>query len=102
MYCVKEDAEIMYLQETHSTEQEHFKLKRQGFNQVFSSTYRSGRRRGVVTLISAKIAFEKLSEFKDKEDRYNMVIGRLEGTEVTLLNVYAPPATKWSFYKTDI
>lgn len=28
-----------------------------------------------------------------------MVIGRLEGTEVTLLNVYAPPGAKWVFYK---
>ena len=95
----KDKAEIVYLQETHSSEQEHAKLKRQGFNQVFSSSYESGRRRGVATLISAKLAFESLSEFKDKEGRYNMVIGRLDGVEVTLLNVYAPPGAKWAFYK---
>ena len=28
-----------------------------------------------------------------------MVIGRLDGVEVTLLNVYAPPGAKWAFYK---
>lgn len=50
--------------------------------------YRSGCRRGVATLISAKIAFERLPEFKDRDGRYNMVIGRLEGMKVTVLNVY--------------
>lgn len=28
-----------------------------------------------------------------------MVVGRLEGTEVTLLNVYAPPGATWGFYR---
>lgn len=38
------------------------------------------------------------SEFKDKEGRFNMVIGKLGGTEVTLLNVYVPPpGSKWEF-----
>lgn len=94
-----EKAEIVYLQETHSSEQEHGKLKRLGFDQVFSSSYKPGRRRGVATLISAKLTFEKLSETKDKEGRYNMVIGRIDGVEVTLLNVYVPPGAKWAFYK---
>lgn len=56
----KDKAGIVYLQETHLTEQEHAKLRRQGFNQVFSTSYNSGRRRGVATLISAKVVFEKL------------------------------------------
>lgn len=28
-----------------------------------------------------------------------MVVGRLEGTEVTFINVYAPPGATWGFYK---
>ena len=83
----KDKAGIVYLQETHLKEPEHAKLKRHGFGQVFSSSFPSGRQRGVAMLISTKSVFEKVSEFKDKEGRYNMVIGKLDGIEVTLLNV---------------
>ncbi|KAG1928318.1 hypothetical protein F2P79_023722 [Pimephales promelas] len=38
--------------ETHLTDKEHEKLKRMGYNQEFSSSYKLGRRRGVSILIS--------------------------------------------------
>lgn len=51
----------MLLQETH------LKLKRMGFSKVYYSSYKSGHRRGVATLISQKRPFEHLSETSDKE-----------------------------------
>ena len=44
-----------------------------------------------MTLISNRVVFEKLLEYNDKEGRFSMVIGRVEGVDITLLNVYAPP-----------
>lgn len=90
----KEGVGIALLQETHLSEKEHEKLKRNGFNQVFFSSYNKGHRRGVATLISGKVTFEKLSEISDKQGRYVLIKGRLEGELVTILNVYAPPGSK--------
>lgn len=95
----KEGVGIALLQETHLSEKEHEKLKRNGFNQVFFSSYNKGHRRGVATLKSGKVTFEKLSEISDKQGRYVLIKGRLEGELVTILNVYAPPGSKWSFHR---
>lgn len=95
----KDGVGVIFLQETHLTEREHEKLKRDGYNQIFSASYKSGHRRGVAILISARISFEKLIVIGDKEGRYIMVRGRLEGELVTLLNIYAPPGSDWTFYR---
>ena len=49
--------------------------------------------------ISGKIIFEKLSEISDKQGRYIVIKGKLEGELVTFLNVYAPPGADWMFYR---
>lgn len=85
-----EQAHIVYLQETHLTDKEHLKLKRMGFTKLFFSSYKSGHRRGVATLISSKLNFEKVSELGDKEGRFILVKGKIDGNPITLLNVYAP------------
>lgn len=89
----------MYLQETHLNKSEHEKLRRMGFNQLFLSSYKSGHRRGVATLISNKVHFEKLYELIDKEGRFVQVRGNVEGKPVTLFNIYAPPGSNIEFYK---
>lgn len=95
----KEGVGVALLQETHLSEKEHEKLKRNGFNQIFSSSNRTGHRRGVAVIISGKIVFEKLSVTSDKQGRYILIKGRLEGILVTILNVYAPPGSDWMFYR---
>lgn len=95
----KDRVGILFLQETHLTENEHEKLKRKGYNQIFSASYKSGHRRGVAILISGSISFEEVAVVGDKEGRYILVKGRLEGELVTLLNVYAPPGSNWLFYR---
>lgn len=95
----KDRAGIVFLQETHLTEKEHGKLKRNGYNQVYAASYKSGHRRGVAILISTQIPFQKQSVISDKEGRYVWVKGRVEGVLISLLNIYAPPGSDWSFYR---
>ena len=95
----KEKAQIAFLQETHMSQTEHAKLKRMGFRHVFSSSYKSGHKRGVATLISSSLNYEHLSEIHDEAGRFVRITGKIEGTEITLLNVYAPPGSEWSFYR---
>ena len=83
----KEKAEINYLQETHLSDQEHEKLKKEGFKNTYYSSFRGSNKRGVVILISNKTPFEFLSEVKDKEGRYILVKGRVEEQLVTFINV---------------
>lgn len=50
-------------------------------------------------LISKQINYEHISTITDKEGRYVMITGNVEGSLVILLNVYAPPGSDRSFYK---
>lgn len=87
----RDKAQIAMMQETHLSDEEHSKLNKMGFKYVFYSSHSSGRRRGVAILITGALNYEHLSEYTDKEGRYIMITGRIEGTLTTLLNVYAPP-----------
>lgn len=52
----------------------------------------------MATLIYDAVNYEHISEHKDSEGRFVMVTGKIEGS-VSLLNVYVPPGSDWSFYK---
>lgn len=94
-----ENAQIVLLQETHLTPPEHEKLKRMGFSKVYYSSYKSGHRRGVATLISQQIPFEQVSETTDKEGRYIVVSGKTYDVIITICNIYAPPGSDFAFYR---
>ena len=49
-------------------------------------------------LISSNICFGSLFEKKDTEGRYVLLRGNLNGSLTTLLNIYAPPNSDWSFF----
>lgn len=98
----KENAHIALLQETHLDSTEHEKLGRLGHAKVLFSSHESGRRRGVATLISKKIPFEKIAEIQDKEGRYLLISGKIEGTDVSILNVYIPPGSNIAIYRKNI
>ncbi len=70
-----------------------------GFKYVFSSSVKSKHKRGVATLISSTLNYEHISEISDDEGRFVRITGRLEGSEITILNVYAPPGSDWLFYR---
>lgn len=76
----------------------HDKL-RMGFRHVFSSSYKGGHRRGVATLISNTLNYEHILTMQDESGRFVKTTGRIEGIEITLMNVYAPPGSEWTFYR---
>ncbi len=59
----KMQCSIALLQETHLTETEHQKLKREWVDQVYSSSYGKRKKRGVAILFSRSVYFhcEKFS-----------------------------------------
>lgn len=89
----KDQVQIAFLQELHLDDVEHAKLNKSGFKHVYFSSHRSGRRRGVVILISRTVNFEYISKHRDI-CTYVLVKGK-----INLLNVYAPPGSKWDFYR---
>lgn len=95
----KERAQIALLQETHMNQADHLRLRRRGFKHVFSSSVKSKHKRGVAILISGTLNYEHISEISDEEGRFVRVTGSIEGSEITILNVYAPPGSDWAFYR---
>lgn len=90
---------IALLQETHLTEIEHQKLKREWVDQVYCSSYGKHKKRGVAILFSKSIFFNCEKVFQDTEGRYIMVIGTIGGLKITILNVYAPNEDCPNFFK---
>lgn len=62
-----------------------------GFRQVFSSSFKSGNKRGVAILILGALAYEHISEIVDDGGRFIKISGRTEGSVITLLTVYTLP-----------
>lgn len=74
----KEKAQINLLQETHVSQSEHAKLKRMGFRYVFSSSDKTGHKRGVATLISNSVNYEHILSISDDECRFVTSTGRID------------------------
>lgn len=85
----KEKVQIAMLQETHFNSLEHEKLKRMGFSKIYYSSYKSGHRRGVATLISQRVLSLKLQTKK----------GDFHWVQITLFNIYAPPGSDISLFR---
>ncbi len=51
-----------------------------GFKEVHFASYKSVRKRGVDILISKQLNYKHMSEIKDKEGRFVLITGRIEGT----------------------
>lgn len=92
-------AQVIFMQETHLSREEHEKLKKFGYRNTFYSTCRQSRKRGVAIMIQNAVNFECLKEIKDDEGRYIIVKGKLDNKMVTLINVYAPPESDKHFFK---
>lgn len=95
----KSRAEVVFLQETHLNDAEHLKLVKMGFKEVYFASYKSVRKRGVAILIAKKLNYEHISEIRDKEGRFVLITGKIEGRLVRFFNVYAPPNSEWNFYR---
>lgn len=88
-FLKKEKVDIAFLQETHLSNEEHKKLKRDWVGQAYFSSFTSNKR-GTVILIHKKLPFIFKEQYSDFEGRHILIRGMLYGQELTLLNVYAP------------
>lgn len=88
-YLKKLKVDLVFLQETHLTAQEHKKLKREWVGQVVSSSFNS-RARGVAILVNKNTPLEILDTDIDSSGRYVFVNCRIFSEQWSLLNLYAP------------
>lgn len=85
----KAKAQVVYLQETHLSKQEHEKFRGFGYS------FRHGSKRGVSIPIHNSVKFECTHKLSDKEGL--LVKGALQDVMVTLVNVYIPPNSNTQF-----
>ena len=88
-YLNRRKAQITCLQETHLAEGEAIKLQRRWRGQIFS-TEASAFAKGALVWVRAGVPFEVLSSSIDKEGRWVLVNGRLDGREVLIGSIYTP------------
>lgn len=81
---------IALLQETHLTENEHKKLKKDWVGRIYSSSFTSNKR-GVAVLVHKKLPLNINHVESDDRGCYVLLHGTLYGERVTILNVYAAP-----------
>lgn len=93
----KEKTNIALLQETHLSDVEHLKLKREWVGQVYFSSFSSSKR-GVAILIHKNTPFVLTKCIKDDQGRFVIIIGRLYGESVLIGCIYAPNVYLENFY----
>jgi exonuclease III len=96
----REKPQIIFLQETHLSKDEHEKLKQFGYKNTFYSSFKTGHKRGVAVLLHNSLNFELVKEIRDSEGRYILVQGRIENNMTTLISVYLPPQSDPKLMKT--
>ena len=96
-YLKKEKCQVAFLQETHLSELEHLKLRRNWVGQVFYSSYNT-KSRGVAILLHKNLPFTLDKVVSDEEGRYVLISGFLYGEHILLGCVYAPNVFEASFF----
>ena len=90
LQILKQQGEIIYIQETHLSKEEHEKIGKLAGVDIFSASY-STSKRGVAVLINKKIGFVKEKCIRDKDGRFIFVCGEIDAQPITLINIYNPP-----------
>lgn len=85
----RESPDIIFLQETHQKSEDSNKMYIKGI-QFYEKAFGTSKSRGVATLISSRVQFEKLKSVVDSEGRYLIIVGNINEETVTLVNIYAP------------
>lgn len=93
----KENVSVAMLQETHLTENEHKKLRKDWVGHMYSSTFNS-KSRGVAILVHKKLPININHVEIDERGCYVLLHGVLYGEKVTILNVYAAPDLDPTFF----
>ena len=84
----KQDPYICFLQETHFSSSDTYKLKVRGWKKIFHAN-EDQKKAGVAILISDKIDFKMKNILRDKEGHYLMIKGSIQEEDITIANIYA-------------
>ena len=86
---MKEKADIIFLQETHSTPDQEERWKTEsGCKTLFS--HGSSNARGVMILFSKSLDMEIIESTTDEDGRYIIIKCIIQGTKFLIYNIYAP------------
>lgn len=96
-YLKHNKADIAFIQETHFVKEEADKLKRGWVGHIYHSSF-SSQRNGVIILVNKNLNFVLLKEVKDDEGRMICIQALVNGTKVTLCNIYAPNKCDPNFF----
>lgn len=90
-YLKKQRTTIAMLQETHLSDSEHLKLKRDWVGQIFFSSCKTNtRKRGTIILINKHFPFILEHQVSDPDGRYILITGTVHEQSLTIINIYAP------------
>lgn len=84
------ECDIALLQESHLSDFEHKKLKREWVGHTFFSSHPSSKRNGVCILINKRLSFTLQNKVTDSEGRFIVINCVISGTVFTIANIYAP------------
>ena len=98
-FNTSQQADIIMLQETHSTEKTENQWRSEWGSQVYFN-HGTSDARGVCILIKNQVDFEVQAVKKDKEGRYLQLIGSINNKTIQLINVYGPNADDTQFFAT--
>lgn len=82
-------SKIVFLQETHTLEEENIRISRRWQGSLYASSFAS-RSRGVITLIHKSVPLHVTNVIKDKFGRYLIIQGSILHENFNLVNVYGP------------
>ena len=85
----KQDPHACFLQETHFTPRDTYKLKVRGRKKI-SHGNRNQKIAGEAILISDKIDVKTKNILRDKEGHYIMIKGSIQEEDITILNINTP------------
>ena len=97
-YLHRRGVHIALLQETHLTKDEVTKLQRRWRGRLYA-TETSAYARGALIWVRTGVPFEASDIRIDKNGRWVMVRGRLNGQEITLGCIYAPNQGQLQFFQ---
>ncbi len=90
--------DIMFLQETHIVHKAKDRLKVGWVDQIYQSSF-SSKARGVAILFRKNVSFIHTSTISDPIGRFFIVVGVLNSTPITFVNIYAPNFDDPLFFK---
>ena len=97
-FLKNQDCSIAFIQESHLTDAEHLKLKRDWVGSVFYSSFNS-RSRGVAILCHKHIELKIISQEKDSAGRWIILKCDINREPFTLINLYGPNKDDANFFR---